>query len=499
MSCRGDGPLLYCMKFLSVLEKKYNIIFSKDISDYYTLPIENIFNDLKKIKKDVYAGNERIVLYDTSNGIKEYYDLINTQLQELDIPDFFVLVVTNNKYAKLITCNSESGLYDLPITKVINNKTGIDFSKMCVNPWINIEIANNGKLSVCCEYRGSSSYILSSSIEEFYNSDEVNTIRQQFINKQFPNGCTNCEQIEKVGGKSKRLRDMYVYREDKFKIDWQKPKIDDLVSLDIKLGNLCNLACRICNVNNSSLWAKEENKTVKIYTPNWFNNLTGLNISSLKYLQFTGGEPLLEKTHLSLLSYLINTNVAKNVSIHYNSNGTIFPEYLLDIWKQFKSIEISLSIDNLYEKFDYERYGLIKWKTVADVIEKFNKTDNIILNVYCTVTIFNIADLENIYQYFARKNMPVVFNILENPRIYNIQHLPKSAKTFISNKLLNTTDITFKNLIEPIVNAMNSNSYNFLYENFITVTNKLDKRRNQSFRLIYPELAKLIDYVDFCK
>ncbi len=483
------------MKFLSVLEKKYNIIFSKDISDYYTLPIENIFNDLKKIKKDVYADNERIVLYDTSNGIKEYYDLINTQLQELDIPDFFVLVITNNKYAKLITCNSESGLYDLPITTIANNQLGIDFSKMCVNPWINITIRNNGKLSVCCEYKDKSpSHILSSSIEEFYSSDEVNSIRQQFLNKKFPSGCANCEKIEKVGGKSKRLRDMYVYRDDKFKLDWQAPKINYLVSLDIKLGNLCNLACRICNKNNSSLWAKEENETIKIHTPNWFKNLTSSNISSLKYLQLTGGEPLLDKTHLTLLSYLIDKNVAKNVSLHYNSNGTIFPDHLLEIWKQFKSVEISLSIDNLYEKFDYERYGLIKWETVADVIEKFHKTDNILLNVYCTVTIFNIVDLENIYQYFARKNTPVVFNILENPRIYNIQHLPKSAKTYIANKLFQTTDISFKNLIEPIVNTMNSTQLDFLDENFIAVTKKLDKKRNQSFSLTYPELAKLINY-----
>ena len=43
--------------------------------------------------------------------------------------------------------------------------------------------------------------------------------------------------------------------------------------------------------------------------------------------EFTGGEPFLIEQHFDLLRYAVKNNYAKNIEIHYNTNGTLYPEY----------------------------------------------------------------------------------------------------------------------------------------------------------------------------
>ena len=59
----------------------------------------------------------------------------------------------------------------------------------------------------------------------------------------------------------------------------------------------------------------------------------------------------------------------KNISIHYNTNGTIRPpKEIFDLWKEFKSCEVMFSIDGIFKKFEYIRSGAV-WD---EVWENFN-------------------------------------------------------------------------------------------------------------------------------
>ena len=58
-----------------------------------------------------------------------------------------------------------------------------------------------------------------------------------------------------------------------------------------------------------------------------------------------------------------NNGYADNIEIHYNTNGTQFPEEFIETWRKFRKVEIAFSIDNLGERFEFERSGA-KWAEV---------------------------------------------------------------------------------------------------------------------------------------
>ena len=380
---------------------------------------------------------------------------------------------------------------------------------MCISPWSNIEIRNNGNMNVCCLYSGNNTTkIQNSSLINFYNSEEVTDIRQTFLNNNFPLGCKECESVERSGGKSKRIRDLYFYKDKKYTINWHNPTAEtQLTSLDLKVGNLCNLACRICDETASSLWAKEINNSTDVFVPEWLDeNLSYSKISILKDIKnlnlskllIVGGEPLLNKTHAKILKSLVDLNKSKNIDLHYNTNGTVYPTNLFYIWENFKTVELSLSIDNIFNKFDYERYGLVKWETVVQNINKFEMlrdSGDIILNVYNTVTVFNILDLEEIYDFFTYKNIPLTFSVLKWPLMYNIRWLSIEAKKYISDKLLSSTNSEFLKIVTPVVNIMNNEVVSDQSYDFFNKTKELDIKRNQSFSRTYPELANITGFL----
>jgi hypothetical protein len=44
--------------------------------------------------------------------------------------------------------------------------------------------------------------------------------------------------------------------------------------------------------------------------------------------------------------------IAGQVEIHYNTNGTQYPDGAEDIWQHFKTVEIAFSIDDVEGRFE---------------------------------------------------------------------------------------------------------------------------------------------------
>ena len=69
---------------------------------------------------------------------------------------------------------------------------------------------------------------------------------------KIPDSCMGCKKIEDGGGRSKRIRDSI------WKDDWSKVTAEDgtitpnLRSIELRLGNHCNLRCRSCNAESST-------------------------------------------------------------------------------------------------------------------------------------------------------------------------------------------------------------------------------------------------------
>ena len=71
------------------------------------------------------------------------------------------------------------------------------------------------------------------------------------------------------------------------------------------------------------------------------------HLDNIRYLEFTCLEPIMIREHIQLLQKILDHGVANQVEIHYNTNGTQWPDEAEDIWRHFKHVEIAFSIDDI--------------------------------------------------------------------------------------------------------------------------------------------------------
>ena len=249
---------------------------------------------------------------------------------------------------------------------------------ICMLPWISIETSPIGTARPCCLARneitnteGKKFDLNVDNLQTIYQSEYMQNLRQQFRNGEKPDTCKLCWDEEAAGRTSKRINSKLRLKELYSQVDWYNDKPDQLWFLDLKLGNICNLKCRICGSWSSSKWVDEElkymptnfDKTTHIAyqwlkkgswprnpDTNFWNNLKNL-LPAVKYFEFTGGEPWLIKEHIELLKSAVTLGFSKNIDIHYNTNATQWPEDLVELWKDFGRVDIAFSIDNVNKRF----------------------------------------------------------------------------------------------------------------------------------------------------
>lgn len=512
----------------SLVDKlQYTVLSTFTVSRFLQSPITDLYRELKPLYRSSYTNRERIVLIDdvkSSINKSPFYNYFQRLLTHLDITNCFVLVIGNDDTRQLLNDSHKYAGHDTTCIEFINYTipccspaTITDFSlpnTICVNPWINIELSTSGILRPCCVYKysGNTRYpsIKNLPIDRAIDDSIFKELRKKMRNGELIDGCKECHDDENAGKLSKRQRDNYVFRDSLFDIDWNQTDRTQLLSLDLKLKNLCNLSCRICSPVQSSKWYDEVSKNpdvyrdinLKIVKTDWrtdefdmqmWNDFTK-TVHNIKYVTFAGGEPLLDKAHISLLKYFINNGTSKNISLHYNSNGTVFAEKLIPIWDKFNSVEISFSIDNIGARFEYERYGS-SWNTVLECLTKYKQlsSDTYKFNMYSTVNVLNILDAYNLYRFSKKMNLPITFNILDEPFELSISILNKIQKKYANKFFDEIVDDEFHHAIDPILTHMNNSSSTITTDNLETFLKKTDAVRDQDFRKVYPELVKLIN------
>jgi len=512
---------------LENLLSRYDVLYLKKLKYFFESPISHLYNELATIKHESYNADQRIVLVDTfpSDRTKQYfYNYLQKILTQLDITNCFVMVITVDSdvveylnFARLKYSQDQTNIQveQLALTNdIVTECTNFNIpDTMCIDPWINLEINLKGQISPCCIYEQS---LDDKSIKDFSLLDIINhktqiELKQQFLQGDRPLGCQKCWQDETNGKVSKRLRDNYVFREKLFSVDYNNTKSTELISLDIKLKNTCNLSCRICGPVASSKWASEvsqhpesypqwkSSKNIKIeWTDDTSSNLwkdIGKIGDNLRYVTFAGGEPLLDKSHVRMLEYLIGNNRSAQISLHYNTNGTVYADHLIPFWDKFKQVELSFSIDNTESKFEYERYGAV-WTDVINNINQYKKLNPAIykFNVFSVVTALNILDIHTLFQFCKNNQLPIAFDLLDFPQELNIGLFNHKQKDYISTKLLEIHDAEFHNIIEPIVSSMNARAIQCNPTSIINYLETTDKIRCQDFKKIYTEFSNILHW-----
>jgi MoaA/NifB/PqqE/SkfB family radical SAM enzyme len=398
----------------------------------------------------------------------------------------------------------------------------IPHNKFCVLPWVSLEASPIGTVRPCCladdeilDDAGNKFELSTANFADIQNSAHMRSLREQFLAEEQPQTCRKCWNEERAGRTSKRMHTLDRMKHMGISSDWTadaKP----LMFLDLKLGNICNLKCRICGSWSSSQFASEE---IQFLAPDdkkksyayqmlragaWprenqsFWNQIDSVLNDIRYIEFTGGEPFMIDEHFAMLQGIVDRGIAHQVEIHYNTNGTQYPEKAESIWKHFKTVEIAFSLDDVGERFEYQRSNAV-WTEVCANLDRFRDLKeqyaNIELQVCTTVNIFNVRYLGDIAQWLEQNKESfnfVYWNMMHDAWYFSIGCLPEESKKAIS-EYLDSIDTIYRHEFDRIRDFMNRGASTDGFMTCMKIAD-LDRKRGQNFAVTCPEMAQLIKY-----
>ena len=363
-------------------------------------------------------------------------------------------------------------------------------------------IDTTGRTKPCCRFveePGTNNNINEKSIVDIFNSDYMKSLREKSLNNVKIPGCIRC--YEEQENNKKSLRQRVNENPATSVVNIENPKIN---YLELAISNDCNLMCRICSSRYSQkLYQDEIEFFGKAQIPSRF---TRSNIDAayellpdLNYIKFTGGEPLIIKEHWELLEHAIARGYAKNITLNYSTNCTVWPkERIVNIWRQFKKIELALSLDSIVaEENEYQRY-LTDHKTVLKNIEKYKDLEStlaIAVSSRPTISIYNIYHLPETIEWLHDRDIKTNPTHLTYPVWLSVTVLPSVFKNIIVEKFQNYRFKRDKDqeLAQYLINYMNSKNDSNYMPQFVNYTNFLDQRRDQNFNQVCWYFKNLIN------
>jgi len=399
----------------------------------------------------------------------------------------------------------------------------IPHDRFCVLPWVSLEASPIGTVRPCCladdellDDTGEKFSLLTADFDSIQNSRAMTQLREEFLAGKQPQTCRKCWNEERAGRTSKRMHTLDRMKHMGISGEWTadaKP----LMFLDLKLGNICNLKCRICGSWSSSQFATEELNHMgadedrkksfpyqMLRAGAWprenqsFWAEIDACLDHIRYIEFTGGEPFMIAEHFDMLQGIVDRGIAHQVEIHYNTNGTHYPAEAEEIWRHFKTVEVAFSIDDVGERFEYQRTNA-DWAVVLDNITSFQylqtQLPNLRLQCCSTVNVFNVRYIDQLANWIVLQKFDFVYwNMMHDAWYFSIATLPDSAKAAITDHL-RSADIPpkYRDEFDRIIDFMNNGASTDGFMTRMKIAD-LDRKRSQNLMDVAPELAHILNY-----
>ena len=485
-------------------------LLTVDLDPWHDLPVYKRSLWLKKqlmsVYKPVYELKERVVFTltrgDTYSGpesvagdlIKNFY----RQLNEIDISNFFVVLLTNDRrfipeacvwaqaniskdpvditvisYADEIltrTLSEQLPTYNynsiepvkISLTELTDRQRSLltESSSFCMYPWIHLHAYPTGQAYPCCqsEMQHPVGNCRDNTLEEIWNDAPMRDIRQRMLTNQRVDACVRCYEQESSGFFSGRqsANKNHGHQIDRVAATEPNGSLDrfELTYWDIRFSNLCNLSCRSCGHIFSSAWYADQ---AKLAGGDWASKNKVLNyagrtstdmweqlVPHLDYVEqiyFAGGEPLMMAEHYNILDELERRG-RFDVRLIYNTNFTqtrLKDRTVFDYWKRFKSVAIGASLDAMGPRAEYIRKGT-EWDQVERNREQMlTICPEVDFYISPTLSIMNALHLPDFHRAWVEKGyirpQDLNINILQDPPHYRIDVANTAYKQQITEKI----------------------------------------------------------------
>lgn len=423
----------------------------------------------------------------------------------------------------------------------------------CVYPWLHLHATPTGHINYCCvamrsnlrDENNKKFHLSKNSFKEAWNSEQLRDIRKKMLSGERVSGCETCYKQEEYGRKSHRQ-----YYNEEWTDKLGKDRINQIVKnsqqhnfevrqnplhLDLRLGNTCNLKCRMCSPDNSSQIAKEwkslDEKTNQQYSQFWtkynsslqsidkwseldffWKNLTDVSPQLMK-VYIAGGEPMLIQANKKFLKWCVEQGQADDMELFVNTNMTHLTDEWLDLFKEFKVVGINASIDGYGIVNEYIR-GSDQWLDIDTNLRKLLSVEqeNFSIGISLVLQSYNILSLTNLLNYgeeilqdFGRE---IHFDFLTafRPSFLDYIYLPANIKNEAAQRLKkwtsqsqlyhskNQRSESLRNGVDSTLNRLNAANKEDpeRINDLIYYTQTLDRERSQYVKDYLPEFTVLM-------
>jgi hypothetical protein len=355
-----------------------------------------------------------------------------------------------------------------------------------------------------------------------YFQDHMAGLRTELLQGHAPDICGNCHRMEqhsKPSGRQRQLLKIGVqeqYFEKSLASSTLKSAFDysnsnhghttrHVTDWQIDLGNYCNGACVFCNPESSSRLAVEFKKLGfidQLPPPSWCDNpelvdqfVQVLTTSTdLQYLHFLGGETVITPGFKTILTALVDADLAKDIIIGFTTNLTVWSNDIVELLTQFGQVHLGMSIETLTPINDYVRYPSQQDQTqeLLDRWVALGKQQGWLIQLRITPTCLTVHELTTVYNYAWQHGTAVEScNFIDRPEFFRISVLPQEYRSDVIETLEQWIDNHQTVETRQIINTRDPNiARKQIVQDARSYLNYLESAADESNRL-----PDLVDYL----
>ena len=301
-------------------------------------------------------------------------------------------------------------------------------SLYCGVTYKELYINHTGRFRNCCiqtQGYGEKRFLKSQNPNEWFAKQyDLNLVREDLQSGSRNPSCSKCWNLEDKGHNSYRMN----WNRSTYYAANTTPEIE---IIDFRLGNQCNLQCRICN----PMWSDQLGKSYQLAKDKGIFNsvnqsftegtikpssevmedLIGfcLRTPSLKEIKFAGGEPFVMPEVEYFLSRMIQEG-RNNLTVSFLTNTTTAKESTIELLKQFKKVIMQFPC---------------KWSVIERNFRKFVDCGFEVSLTPCwsQLNALGVVDFLNWASEFD--NVHVAYNEVTNPTYLDYKLIPLKHRT----------------------------------------------------------------------
>ncbi len=326
-----------------------------------------------------------------------------------------------------------------------------NLKNFCPLPFISLFTFNSVAIKMCCDSEAIGS-LQNINLKEAWNGEAIKEVRRAFLADQRHSACSKCWNKEDAGLQSAR-------QTHEFNLSHLRDiKGDGVVTsfprnLSLRLGNICNFKCVMCEAGNSTKWIEDAEIFQKYVGATKTDQvISAVDIFAIdewmdaadegpRLVYFVGGEPLLSKDFQKAIKYLASKKYSKNIVVRVFTNLSVDPSWLFAYAAAFERLEITASVDGTCEHYNYIRFPGT-WTHFESQTQRVIELapENVVFDFFFVMMSINIFNLKKFCNWVSSKNWkhlnPRIYtDILTEPDFLSIKYLPPAIRHLATQEL----------------------------------------------------------------